>query len=92
MICYPTYRELRNAIFLIFGVIMDEEVRQVFKDWVKDMGGPSYVSRITGYDRSNIWRYSEGKLRVPKILLSFMKLSEENARLKSENSSLKRQK
>ncbi|MCM8542005.1 MAG: hypothetical protein NE328_17175 [Lentisphaeraceae bacterium] len=70
---------------------MDDEEKQIFKDWVKDMGGPSYVSRITGYDRSNIWRYSEGKLRVPKILLSFMKLSEENANLKSENASLKRQ-
>ena len=70
---------------------MEDETRQEFKEWVKAMGGPSYVSRITGYDRSNIWRYCEGKLRVPKILLTFIKLSEENARLKSENASLKRQ-
>ena len=54
------------------------------------MGGPSYVSRITGYDRSNIWRYCEGKLRVPKILLQFAKLSDENAELKSELARLKR--
>ena len=67
-----------------------EEDRQIFKEWVKQMGGPSYVARITGYDRSNIWRYSEGKLKVPKILLQFVKLSEENAELKTELARLKR--
>lgn len=69
---------------------MDEEAREEFKDWVKALGGPVYVAKMTGYDRSNIWRYSEGKLKLPKILYNFMKLSEEVAELRQENSKLKR--
>ena len=69
---------------------MDEE-RQIFKEWVKEMGGPSRVAAITGYDRSNIWRYSAGKLKVPDVLMAFMKISLENARLKTEIAGLKRQ-
>ena len=70
---------------------MDDEVRLEFKEWVREMGGPVYVSKITGYDRSNIWRYSEGKLRVPTILLQFMKLSAENSELRQEIARLKRE-
>lgn len=68
----------------------EEENRQLLKEWVQQMGGPSYAARITGYDRSNIWRYCEGKLKVPTILLQFVRLSEENAELKTELASLKR--
>lgn len=70
---------------------MDDEARIEFKEWVREMGGPVYVSKITGYDRSNIWRYSEGKLRVPTILLQLMKLSAENSELRQEIAKLKRE-
>ncbi|MCH2204955.1 MAG: hypothetical protein MK132_03670 [Lentisphaerales bacterium] len=70
---------------------MDDEARLEFEAWVSEMGGPVYVSKITGYDRSNIWRYSEGKLRVPTILLQFMKLSAENSELRQEIAKLKRE-
>ena len=70
---------------------MDDEARLEFKEWVSEMGGPVYVSKITGYDRSNIWRYSEGKLRVPTILMKFMKLSAENSELRQEIAKLKRE-
>ncbi len=65
--------------------------QEIFRNWVQQMGGAGNVARLTGYDRSNIWRYCEGKLPVPKILLQFIKISAENAALRSSIAQLRRQ-
>lgn len=64
--------------------------QEIFRNWVKQMGGTGNVARLTGYDRSNIWRYCEGKLPLPKILQQFMKISTENAQLRTSLAEMQR--
>ena len=60
------------------------------KLWVDALDGVGRVSAILGYDPSNIWRFCEGKLETPKVITAYMKLSEKNAELMQEKSTLKR--
>lgn len=50
------------------------------KEWIESVGGKARIARILQVDESTLWRYENGKEKIPGYMAAFVRMSDKTTR------------